>query len=183
MDDIARRYFIMNGFDGAMTMLGIVVGAWIMRVHQPGIIITTGLGGCLAMGISGLFGAYMAEKAERRRYLKMLEDAILSPLDNSMYDRASNFAPVYAALIDGLSPMLTAMVSIVPFILTLGGFLSIWHAYTASFILTLTMLFSLGLYLGKVAKENMWWYGIQMVAAGVITATILILLGGVHSLS
>ncbi|MCJ7613695.1 hypothetical protein MUO71_02875, partial [Candidatus Bathyarchaeota archaeon] len=51
MGPIARRYFVKNGFDGSMTMLGIIVGAWVVNVTQPEIIVTAGLGACLAMGI------------------------------------------------------------------------------------------------------------------------------------
>ena len=53
MTPIARRYFIKNGFDGSMTVLGIIVGSWIVRVTEPEIIVTAGLGACLAMGVSG----------------------------------------------------------------------------------------------------------------------------------
>jgi len=62
---IARRYFVMNGFDGAMTTFGIVLVSWIAGVSKPQILILAGTGACLAMGLSGFFGAYMAEKAER----------------------------------------------------------------------------------------------------------------------
>jgi predicted membrane protein (TIGR00267 family) len=64
MGPIARRYFVKNGFDGSMTMLGIIVGAWVVNVTQPEIVVTAGLGACLAMGISGISGAYMTERAE-----------------------------------------------------------------------------------------------------------------------
>ncbi|MGQ9538834.1 MAG: hypothetical protein ACUVTE_04530 [Candidatus Bathycorpusculaceae bacterium] len=51
--DIARRYFVMNGFDGAMTIFGIVLGSWIAGVSKPEVILLAGLGACLAMGVSG----------------------------------------------------------------------------------------------------------------------------------
>ena len=77
---IARRYFVMNGFDGAMTVFGIVLGSWIAGVSKPNIIILAGLGACLAMGISGFSGAYMAEKAERERHLKEMEEVATGKL-------------------------------------------------------------------------------------------------------
>jgi predicted membrane protein (TIGR00267 family) len=70
MGPIARRCFVKNGFDGSMTMLGIIVGAWVVNATQTEIIVTSGLGACLAMGISGVSGAYMTERAERKRDLK-----------------------------------------------------------------------------------------------------------------
>jgi len=179
MTPIARRYFIKNGFDGSMTVLGIVVGSWIVGVAEPEIIVTAGLGACLAMGVSGLFGAYMTEKAERKKNLKTVEAAMLTDLSNSILSDASDFVSLYAAFIDGASPMLTAVISLIPFILALTGKLIIWNAYVVSFILTLATLFSLGLYLGKIAKENMLLYGAQTVAAGILIVAIVILLGAI----
>ena len=179
MSPIARRYFIKNGFDGSMTTLGIVVGSWIVRVAEPHIIVTAGLGACLAMGVSGLFGAYMTEKAERKRNLKELESAMLIDLKNSVHNEASEFVSIYAALIDGTSPMLTAIIALIPFILTLSGILVIWDAYIISIILTLTTLFMFGLYLGRIAKENILLYGLQTVAAGILIVAIIYILGAI----
>ena len=179
MTPIARRYFIKNGFDGSMTILGIIVGSWIVGVTEPEIIVTAGLGACLAMGVSGLFGAYMTEKAERKRHLKTVEAAMLTDLSDSILSDASDFVSVYAAFIDGGSPMLTAVISLIPFILTLTGTFVIWDAYIVSLILTLATLFSLGLYLGRIAKENMLLYGAQTVAAGILIVAIVLLLGAI----
>jgi len=113
---IARRYFVMNGFDGSMTMFGIVIGSWVARITEAGIIVAAGLGACLAMGASGFFGAFMAERAERKAHLRTLEAAPAQP--DPIHYEASRFVSVYVALIDGISPTLTAIVSLAPFILT-----------------------------------------------------------------
>lgn len=177
MGSIARRYFIMNGFDGSMTMLGLIGGAWISRVNEPKVILGLGFGGSLAMGMSGFFGAYMAEKAERKGHLKILEESMLADLNESVHGGAAKFVSVYAALIDGISPALTGIISLIPFFLTMGGMFSIWNAYVISLVLTLATLFSLGIYLGKIAKENIWLYGAQTIIAGIITAAIIFILG------
>lgn len=179
MGPIARRYFVKNGFDGSMTMLGIIVGSWIVGVTQPEIIVTAGLGACLAMGISGLFGAYMTERAERKRELKDLENAMITKLDNSVINDASSFVSIFAAIVDGGSPMLTAIISLFPFILTLHGFVAIEDSYLISFTVTLVTLFMLGIYLGKIAKENAFLYGIQTLVAGGIIVAIAFLLGAI----
>jgi predicted membrane protein (TIGR00267 family) len=179
MSPIARRYFLKNGFDGSMTMLGIITGSWLVGVEEPQIIVTAGLGACLAMGISGLFGAYMTERAERKRHLKSLEAAMVTDLHDSILNEASDFVSIYAAIVDGASPILTAIFSLIPFFLALAGTILIWNAYIASFILTLTTLFSLGLYLGRIAKENILLYGFQTLGAGVITVAIALLLGAI----
>jgi len=180
ISDIARRYFVKNGMDGSMTVLGIILGAWTAKVEQPNIIVMAGLGACLAMGVSGLFGAYLTEKAERRRQLRTLEQSMLSDLEDSLHQDASEFVPAFAAVVDGLSPALTAVISLIPFMLSIVGLLPIWDSYMISVVLTFITLFALGLYLGQVAKERMWLYGLQMLAAGVIIAIIVFFLGGLE---
>jgi len=171
---IARRYFIMNGFDGSMTMFGIVLGSWVARINEPGIIVAAGFGACLAMGVSGFFGAFMAERAERKGHLKTLKDSV--PAFDPLHHEASKFVSIYVALIDGISPTLTAIVSLIPFVLTRMNLLSIGNAYMTSLILTLAILFSLGFYLGRTARGNVFLYGLQMVGVGIITAILIFLL-------
>ncbi len=47
---IARRYFVMNAFDGALTMLGILVGAYLSGNASTTLVITAGIGASIAMG-------------------------------------------------------------------------------------------------------------------------------------
>lgn len=169
---IARRYFVMNGFDGAMAAFGIILGSWIAGFSEPEKIILPGLGACLAMGLSGIFGAYMAEKAERERRLKEMEEATHNNVNPIQYE-AARFVTVYVALIDGFSPVLTAIISLIPFILVSMGWMPICNAYIASLALSLATLFLLGIYLGKVARENGWLYGAAMLAVGALTALII----------
>ena len=179
MGPIARRYFVKNGFDGSMTMLGIIVGSWVIHVTQTEIIVTAGLGACLAMGISGVSGAYVTERAERKRGLKDLENAMVTKLKDSVITEATAFVSFYAALVDGGSPILTALVSLSPFFFTIYGVIPIENAYMASLAVTMVTLFMLGIYLGKVAKENALIYGIQTLIAGVATVVIALLLGAI----
>lgn len=172
---IARRYFVMNGFDGAMTTFGIVLGSWIAGVSKPQILILAGTGACLAMGLSGFFGAYMAEKAERERHLKEMEKATHNNVDPIQYE-AARFVTLYVAVVDGLSPALTAIISLIPFMLVSVGWMPMTDAYMFSLALSLTALFLLGIYLGKVARENGWLYGVAMLTVGAFTALIIFLI-------
>jgi len=165
----------MNGFDGAMTVFGIVLGSWIAGVSKSEIIVLAGLGACLAMGLSGFFGALMTEKAERERHLKEMEEATNNNVDPIHYE-AARFVTFYVALIDGLSPALTAIISLMPFILVSAELMPIWNAYVTSLTLSLATLFLLGIYLGKVAKENGWLYGVAMLTVGAFTALIVFLI-------
>ncbi|MCD6155203.1 MAG: hypothetical protein J7J22_05505 [Candidatus Verstraetearchaeota archaeon] len=174
--EIARRYFIMNAFDGAVTMLGILIGAYVGGAVSPRIILSAGLGAGIAMGVSGFFGAYLAEEAERSRRIRSLEKALHIDLDDTLIGRAATFAAVMAALIDALSPMLAALISISPFILSFMGILDPWLSYMISIGLILTLLLILGIFLGKVSGENTLYYALATTSAGLVTGLIGILL-------
>ena len=179
---ITRRYFVMNAFDGALTMLGVVIGAYVSGVLQPLIIISAGLAGSIAMGASGISGAYMTEKAERTLKLKGLEKAMLTDMKNGLHGKSHRFATIFAAIVDGVSPAIAAMLVISPFFIVNFGIISSEIAFFSSITITLLVLSLLGIYLAKVSDESMLKYGIQMLLVGVITAFICvgtsILLGG-----
>jgi predicted membrane protein (TIGR00267 family) len=172
---ILRRYFAMNAFDGAMTSLGVVMGAYLSHIHEPrsimGVILTSGI----AMMISGFSGTYMTESAERNRSLNELEDAMLVNLDDTLYGRASRFVSLFAALVDGLAPFIAAIPSLVPF-LVVPGLLAIETGYMASVAASLVTLFTLGVYLGKISGENILVNGVKMVLAGIAVALIALVL-------
>jgi predicted membrane protein (TIGR00267 family) len=177
-DEIARRYFVMNAFDGSLTMLGIILGTYLARVHDSKIVIGAGIGASLAMGMSGFFGTYMTEKAERTRKLKKLERAMVTNLDETVWDSASSFVSIWAALVDGLSPALAAIIAVVPFVVSSFDIIDFDTALISSLVLIASTLFLLGAYLGKISEENVPINGIRMLLVGALTGFFVWLVSG-----
>jgi predicted membrane protein (TIGR00267 family) len=179
---ITRRYFVMNAFDGALTMLGVIIGAAVGGILESRIIITAAVAGSIAMGASGMSGAYMTEKAERTKKLKKLQKAMLTDLKDGLHDKSHRFASVFAALVDGLSPAMAALIVVSPFFLSNFKIIANEVAFYSSIAITLILLTSLGIYLARISDESMLKYGIQMLLVGLFTAFICvgtsILLGG-----
>ncbi|HID17240.1 TPA: hypothetical protein EYP26_02995 [Candidatus Bathyarchaeota archaeon] len=175
-EEIYRRYFVMNMFDGALTALGIVVGAYFSGASSPKVILGAVLGAGLAMGLSGFSGAYMAERAERLRKLDELRRAMLKDLNNSIHEKAARLTSIWAALIDGASPLLAALLSIFPFLLSLTGLISVQTAARASVAAIMVLLFLIGMFLGKISRENLIFSGAKMIFVGAVTA-ILVMIG------
>lgn len=173
---ISRRYFVMNAFDGALTALGVIIGAWSSGPIQPRIIVGAGLGLSLAMGVSGFSGAYLVERAERLRRLKELERSLLRDLGNSIHGKASKTVTLWAAVVDALSPSLTAIASISPFVMAGRGLISVDQAAVLSLAIILVILFSLGAFTGKISKERILLSGFRMMAVGIVTAALVFLL-------
>ncbi|MFQ6075001.1 MAG: VIT1/CCC1 transporter family protein [Candidatus Bathyarchaeia archaeon] len=175
--EIARRYFVMNAFDGALMMMGIVMGTYIAGEMESRVIISAGLGASLAMGISGAFGAYMVERAERIRELKELKERVtLSSKRTKVYRAMALRESLFLALVDALSPALAALLSVTPFFLSLNRLISLENAVIISTALTMATLFLLGAFLGKTARESVLIHGLIVVLAGIVTFLFCLLL-------
>jgi predicted membrane protein (TIGR00267 family) len=173
---IARRYFAMNAFDGALTVLGIVLASHFAMHFDARAIIAAGIGACLAMMFSGLAGTYLAEKAERERELREMENAMLRKLDETLYKRASRFAIVISSFVDGFAPFITGLALLIPFVFVEFN-PALWYiAVIVSAITGFILLFLLGIFLGRVSEQNQWLYGLQTLASGLGTAAAIIIL-------
>ncbi|NIO70336.1 MAG: hypothetical protein GTN71_15250 [Anaerolineae bacterium] len=177
--EIARRYFVMNAFDGILTIIGVLTGSYVARVESASVVISTGLATSIAMGISGLWGAYFTEAAERKRDLDELENHTLTDLSETRIGRASRVAGVIVAVVDGLAPFLSALVALLPFFFSasLGG---IYLSYYLSLGIALLSLFGLGAFLGMVSRENIVLWGLRMIGAGLLSIVLGYLLGGLE---
>jgi len=113
--DIGRRVIANNGFDGILTVMGIIMGSFFGKVSDPKFIITAGLGACIAMGVSGGWGSYLTEKAERNKEIKELEKALMKKMHNTLVQKSHNFAILVITLLDGLSPFLASFFVLIPF--------------------------------------------------------------------
>jgi len=165
---IARRYLVMNAFDGVLTILGVVVGTYMAEgFTQPSIILSAGFGASLAMGISGAMGTYLTERSERIR-------------KNTNGEEESNGAvykeSLFLALVDGLSPALVTLIAIIPFILALRYIISVETAFISSIIIIAGELFGLGAFLGKIAGKNIIFHGLVTLIAGIAVFLIVSIL-------
>jgi predicted membrane protein (TIGR00267 family) len=171
---ISRRYFIMNAFDGATTMLGIVVGAYVAGITDEFWIVWPGLGAILAMSLSGFVGAYMTEEAERAGEMRALEKSMLTDLKDTVVGRASRFASLWASLIDGLSPALAALSCLSPFFVSSINLFSTAFASQLSITISLIVMFLLGVLLGKISRRNVALQGLKMLVVGLIITLVFL---------
>jgi predicted membrane protein (TIGR00267 family) len=169
--EIARRLFAMNSFDGILTILGVLVGNYLADVRVPQVIIVTGLATSVSMGVSGLWGAYLTESAERQKSLDDLGDLTLTDLTDTRIGRASRAAVVIVALVDGMAPLLASALVLVPFFLA-GALGDITYAYYLALAIAMLGLFGLGAFLGRISKQSMVLAGLKMIIAGVVALVL-----------
>jgi predicted membrane protein (TIGR00267 family) len=177
ISEIARRYFAMNSFDGILTILGVLVGSDLAEVRTAAVVIVTGMATSVSMGVSGLWGAYLTESAERRKSLDDLEDYTLTDLSDTRIGRASRFAVVVVALVDGLAPLLASSLVLLPFF-----FARLWgdivYSYYLSVAVAMVTLFGLGAFLGRISRQNILIAGLKMITAGIASLLLSYLIEG-----
>ncbi len=174
---IARRYLFTNGFDGSLTMMGMVTGFHVSGMTDLSVAISACLGAAVALFISGLSSAYLSEKAEREKELRGLEQALLSDLKESDYGQASRYLPVLVALVNGLAPLLLSLVILSPlfFAEQLRSLPS--SPFINAIIVALICIFFLGVFIGKVSKTFWLWSGLRTLITAIVTVAIILFIG------
>ncbi|MGY5865434.1 MAG: hypothetical protein RTV41_12585 [Candidatus Thorarchaeota archaeon] len=182
--EIARRYLAMNAFDGALTMLGLILGGLITinpampaeASLQFNAILLAAAGTSIAMAISGFSGSYLTESAERDREVEEMGKAMLSDMSDSMYAKATKTTSIVVAVVDGASPAIAAFIIITPLFFVPSGVLDYRTAFYMAIAICMALLFALGLFLGSVSKKNMWAYGAKTLFAGIMTAILMLII-------
>ncbi|MCJ7607483.1 MAG: VIT1/CCC1 transporter family protein [Thermoplasmata archaeon] len=174
---IARRYFVIGAFDGALTILGVIIGVYMAEsslhpeLAKP-LIIAAGISAGVALAISSAVGAYEAERVEHILTHKNLEQAMLSTVEGTRRD-AIQVSIVISAITHGVAPLIAAIIPLIPFF-----FLPLDEAVVMGIVITMAFLFALGGFLGNMIKERFYYTGLRFVIAGLATAIVLIMLGG-----
>jgi predicted membrane protein (TIGR00267 family) len=198
---IARRKFFNNAFDGALTCAGIISGIFIIFLAEPYTfesqdVLITGFATALAIGISGLWGAFLSEEAERRKKVldmkkdmaeveEEIEELELKYIKNkykkgnkkkpkTLLEKAEKFATIVASLVDGAAPVLGSSLPLIPFFF--GISLTFLH-FVFSYLILAGLLIYLGIFLGQISGGGRLRYAIHLITAGVVTLIISILLG------
>jgi predicted membrane protein (TIGR00267 family) len=170
---IIRRYFVIGAFDGALTVLGIIIGSSAfgdLEAHKV-LVVSASFGAAIALAVSSAVGAYEAERVEKKLDIRTIERAMLARLSEE-HQEAFRFAAILSAIVHGIAPLIAGLLPVIPFLL-----LDARTATVVAVVITLVILFALGAYLGNLVRERVLVTGLRFAAAGIGTALILWLLG------
>jgi predicted membrane protein (TIGR00267 family) len=175
---IARRYFVVNGFDGALTMLGLILGFLVSSHTDLKVIINACLGATIALSISGLSSAYISESAERQNALAELENAMISDLQESAHGHAVVLMSILIAVTNGSAPLVMSLLILSPLWLSNAGILLPIDPLYAAIDIAFILIFLLGVFLGRIAGISWLRSGIQTVLVAAVTAALIYLFTG-----
>ncbi len=175
---VVRRYFVVNGFDGALTMLGLIMGFQISTPTNLAVIISACLGAAIALGVSGVSSAYVSETAERRKDLSELENAMVEDLSQSAHGLASRWVPALIALVNGSAPLIISILILTPLWLSRIGVPLPFSPLLMATSVALAIIFLLGVFLGRVSGMHWLMSGVQTSLIALVTMFLIYMLGG-----
>ncbi|AEK19469.1 TIGR00267 family protein [Methanococcus maripaludis] len=168
------RYVVRGLIDGSLSTLGVVIGA---SGGETSIIIAAGIGGGIANGISNIIGALTAERAIIEEEREKKEKSLLIGNGNLKGTHEYQYKlnkTMYSGTYDGLSTCVGAVIPVIPFFIFDQS-----TALIMAIAFTLLILLGLGIFIGKLSRDNLLISGLKMVLGGVIVAVICF---GVESL-
>ena len=175
---IVRRYLVVNGFDGALTMLGLIIGFVVSGSSELEVIINACVAAAIALGMSGISSAWVSEVAERKRELRQLEEAMLADLGHSAHGQAARWVPLLVALVNGAAPLLISLLIISPLWLAQGGVLLPASPLYLAICIAAVVIFVLGILLGRIADVSWVRSGLRTVVIAGLTVVLIYLFTG-----
>ncbi len=176
--NVARRYFFINAFDGLMISLGVLLGGYFGGGGSKGLLFAL-IGSVIAMCLSGLFGAYISERAERLKVVKETENQIYTDLSGTRYKTQLLKASALIAFVNASAPVVSSLPAIILLLLNHFGILPWELSVYSAFGLSLLILLLLGYELGKMSGEKPLIYSVALLFLGLLLALITLMLGGV----
>ncbi|MDF2177623.1 hypothetical protein P2G88_05110 [Aliiglaciecola sp. CAU 1673] len=175
---IIRRYMVVNGFDGALTMLGLLIGFVISPTHDLKVVISACLGAAVALGVSGVSSAYISESAERQHALNELQQAMAKNMQDTAHGQAARWVPLVVALANGFAPFCLSLCILLPLFLANHGLQLPASPLTIAIAIAFVLIFFLGVYLARLTKASWLKSGLQTALVAGVTVVLIYLLAG-----
>lgn len=170
-----RRYFVVNGFDGALTMLGIIIGFLFSAPANMDVIINACMGATVALAVSGTSSAYVSEQAELRLTLSHLQDAMLTKLSEGAHAEAARWVPIFIAIVNGSAPLIISLLIISPLWLSNQGIDLFLPPLQAAVMVATLIIFLLGVFLGRLSGQTWVVSGIKTLIIAALTMALIYL--------
>jgi len=157
-------HIILGSFVGILTVQGVIIGASVFG--DTSFIINVALGGAVALALANCAGSYVTRSAKEYDKLSRLEKPLLRSLDNTKIKKLTEKNVLVCSLAMGGASFIGSLIPILPFILLetrLG--VSIGSSITA--------LALLGIYSGKLLKQNILFHLIRMAGLGGVIILVI----------
>ena len=162
------RHIILGSFVGILTVQGVIIGASVFG--DISFIINAALGGAVALALANCAGSYVTRSAKEYEKLSRLEKPLLRSLDNTKIKKLTEKNVLISSLAMGGASFVGSLIPILPFIFLETRRLEV------SIGLSITTLALLGIYSGKVLKQNILLHLIRMAGLGGVIVLVIYIL-------
>lgn len=167
---VMRRYFVVNGFDGIATVIGLSISAYLLHISTGYALFLTGTGMAVGLLASGAVSAYFTEQAAQMRKYHDSSDNTSETIPGTVRKNA-----LLVGGVNGGSPFLCAMICLSPYLLAHFGYLDMfWDAYYVSFGISGILFLLFGAYLGRISNKSLFRYTGKMAVLGGAVGGIII---------
>ena len=170
---IARRYFVVNGFDGALALLGLLFGFYISGETA----LLTAINACLGAAIIQTELRKVELSAEQKKALNDLREAMISDLEDSAHAEAARLMPLFVAAANGLAPLFIALLVIAPLWLGAIGTPLPLPPLELAITTAFAVIFLLGVLLGRIGGAFWLLSGLITLVIALVTAAIILGIG------
>ncbi|MGE4274481.1 MAG: VIT1/CCC1 transporter family protein [Candidatus Methanomethylophilaceae archaeon] len=161
-----RRYFVNTVFDSTFVILGIIIGMALSSEPSTRLVVVTIITSCVALMISTGISVFEAERLEQSIRIQQIEKVMLRKLDETSIKRTSVHSTLLISLTNCVAPIITGTVTLLPFLILPET--EVTTAAWISIALAISILFSTGMTMGRMAHKSPYFYGLRMAGAGVI---------------
>lgn len=161
-------YIIQGSLVGILTVQGVIIAASVFG--DTPFIINAALGGAVAFALSNCAGSYVTRIAKEYDKLSRLEKPLLRSLDNTKIKKLTEKNVLVCSIAMGCASFIGSLIPILPFI-----FLETRHL-EVSIGLSITALALLGIYSGKILKQNILLHLIRIAGPGGVIILVVYIL-------
>ncbi|TXT55632.1 MAG: conserved membrane protein of unknown function [Candidatus Thorarchaeota archaeon] len=179
--EIVRRHIAMDVFSGILPLLGILMAGIIAAHAQESFLvfettILAAVGTGIAHFFAGFSSAYLTETAEGKVLIEELEKQHV-PLSHDRIVAIEHETTLLISVMNGIVPSGSVFITSIPMILSAAGVFP--HLYLESMYASVgvgfLLLLIVGIYLGFIARDNIWIYVVRTMAAGGLTIFLLMI--------
>ncbi len=166
--EAVQKYAINTLFDSVNTLMGVILGTFLLGNATVRILVTSILTTSVALGISSGTSTFEAERLEQDRKLKEIEMAMIQEFDNSILKKNARKLVGFVGIVNFLTPVLIATMVISVLLLVFNLVIAIFIALGLMF----TVLFLAGFFFGKVNQLSPFKHAFRMFGIGIATALV-----------
>jgi predicted membrane protein (TIGR00267 family) len=176
--EVIRRHAAMDVFDGVLPVLGILMAGLLVEGMQDIAFVfeTTllaAIGTSVAHFVGGFSSSFLVESAEGKKLIEDLENTLPLKYSHSVLVHADRDTTLIVSLLNGIVPSTSVLITVSPMLISAAGFIGHLDSMLLSFIVGFTLLFILGVFLGRLSRTSIWISVLKTILAGVITILIL----------